>query len=66
MKLDTLLAAGKRIALRLARREIDRILAKEDRPADVKVEATDEGVVLSGPKLKQRVVSDPAVRNAAR
>jgi hypothetical protein len=66
MKLDKILAAGKRIALQLARREIERILAKEDRPADVKAEATEEGVVLSGPKLKARVVSDPSVRNAAR
>jgi hypothetical protein len=66
MKWDKILAAGKRIALALARREIERILAKTDRPADVKAEATDDGVILTGPDLKARVVSDPAVRNAAR
>jgi hypothetical protein len=66
MKWDKIVAAGKRIALKLARAEIDRILAKTDRPKDVSAVASDDGVILTAPNLKQRVVSDPAVRNAAR
>jgi hypothetical protein len=66
MKFEKLLMRAKRIALRLAQREIERILAKEDLPKDIKLEATDEGVVMTGRNLKARSVSDESVRNIAR
>ena len=62
----SLLKKAARLALKLADREIDRILAKTDRPADVTAARTDTGVVLEGPALKERAVADPAVRDAAR
>jgi hypothetical protein len=66
MKFEKLLMRVKRIALRIAQREIERILAKEGLPKDVKLEATDEGVTMTGRNLKARSVSDDAVRNIAR
>jgi hypothetical protein len=66
MKFEKLLARAKRIALKLAQREIERILAKKDVPTGVKVSATEEGVALEGRDLKARVVTDPAVRNITR
>jgi hypothetical protein len=66
MKFEKLLARAKRIALKLAQREIACILAKTDRPADVKVSASEDGVALEGRNLKARVVTDPSVRNIAR
>ncbi len=66
MKFEKLLLRAKRIALRIAKREIERILTKEDLPKDVKLEATDDGVVMTGRNLKARSVSDEAVRNIAR
>ncbi len=62
----SLMKKAARLALKLADREIDRILAKTDRPADVNATRTDAGVVLEGPALKERAVTDPAVRDAAR
>ena len=66
MAFETLLAKGKRLALRLVAKEIDRILAKSDRPKGVSAEATEQGVVLKGRKLKRRAITDPSIRNAAR
>lgn len=66
MAFDTILKAAKRIGLRLAKREIERIIAKQDLPKGVTAEATPEGVVLSGKKLKRRAVTDPKVRDIAR
>jgi hypothetical protein len=63
---DKLLKKAGRIALKVARREIDRILAKPDLPKDVKLEATDDGIKLEGKSLKSRTVSDPKVRTIAR
>jgi len=62
----SLLKKAGRIALQLADREIDRILAKTDRPTDVTAEKSASGVVLTGRKLRQRAVTDPAIRDAAR
>ena len=62
----SLLKKAARLALKLADREIDRILAKTDRPADVTATRIEAGVVLEGPALKERAVTDPAVRDAAR
>lgn len=61
-----LLKKAARLALRLADKEIDRILAKTDRPADVSATRADEGVSLEGPQLRERAVTDPAVRDVAR
>lgn len=66
MTFEKLLEIGKRLALRLVAREIDRILAKGDRPKDVTAEANEQGVVLTGRKLKRRAITDPAIRDAAR
>jgi hypothetical protein len=63
---DRLMKKAGRIALKVVRREIDRILAKPDLPKDVKLETTDEGIKLEGKALKSRAVSDPQVRNIAR
>lgn len=62
----SLLKKAARLALKLADREIDRIIAKKDRPADVSATRGDAGVILEGPDLKARAVTDPAVRDAAR
>ena len=66
MAFENLLGHAKRLALQLVGREIERILAKGDLPKDVTAEATPEGVVLSGKKLKRRAVTDPRVRDVAR
>ena len=66
MAFETLIAKAKRLALRLAAKEIERILAKDDLPKDVTAEATPDGVVLSGKRLKRRAVTDPRVRDVAR
>jgi hypothetical protein len=63
---DRLMKKAGRIALKVVRREIDRILAKPDLPKDVAIEPTDEGMKLAGKNLKSRAVSDPKVRNIAR
>lgn len=54
------------LALRLVDKEIDRILSKTDRPDDVIAMRGEEGVTLEGPHLRERAVTDPAVRDAAR
>ena len=66
MAFENLLAKGRRLALWLVAKEIERILAKGDRPKDVTAEASAEGVVLKGRKLKRRAVTEAAIRNAAR
>jgi hypothetical protein len=66
MKFDKLFAKAKRAALKLAKREIERILAKPDKPAGVTMTATDDGVALEGKGLKSRAVTDPKVRDIAR
>ncbi len=66
MAFEKLMAQAKRLALRLAKREIDRILAKAEQVPGVRAEATDEAVVLSGKGLKSRAVSDPSLRDVAR
>ncbi len=63
---DRLLSRAKRAALKLAKREIERILAKPDLPAGVSMTASDDGVILTGKGLKSRAVTDPAVRDIAR
>ncbi len=66
MKFDKLLSFAKRIALKLAARQIERILAKADHPKDVTLERTDSGVAIEGKDLKARTVTDADVRNIAR
>jgi hypothetical protein len=66
MNWNRLLDKAKQIALRAVGREIERILAKADAIPGVKAEAADEGVILSGKKLKSRSVADPQVRDIAR
>ncbi len=66
MKLDKILGFAKRTALKLAAREIARILAKSDRPKDVSVQAVDGGIAVEGKNLKARTVTDAAVRDIAR
>lgn len=66
MNWTKLLAKAKHLALKLAGREIDRILAKTDRPADVTASPVEGGVAFDGPNLKARAVSDPAIRDLAR
>ena len=66
MKFDKLLEKAKRAALKLAKREIERILAKPDLPAGVAVTAREDGVTLEGKNLKSRAVKDPSVRDIAR
>jgi hypothetical protein len=66
MKFDKLFAKAKRAGLKLAKREIERILAKPDRPKGVTMTASEDGVVLEGKALKSRAVTDPAVRDIAR
>jgi hypothetical protein len=71
MKLDKIVGSklfdfAKRTALKLAAREIARILAKADLPKDVSVEALESGVVVKGKNIKARTVTEPAVRDIAR
>ncbi len=66
MKFEKLLERAKRMALKLAQREIARILAKQDLPKDVKLSAADDGVAVEGRKLKSRFIFDPEVRDAVR
>lgn len=61
-----LLSKAKRAALKLAKREIERILAKPDLPAGVAVTASEDGVMLEGKTVKSRAVTDPSVRDIAR
>jgi hypothetical protein len=66
MKFDKLLGFAKRIALTLVAREVERVLAKADRPKDVTLERVDGGVAVEGKDIKARTVTDAAVRNIAR
>jgi hypothetical protein len=66
MKFEKLMARAKRLAVKVAQREIERILAKAELVPGVSAEPTSEGVILSGKNLKARAVSDPAVRDVAR
>lgn len=66
MAFENLLKQAKRLALALARKEIERILARAEATLGVEAEATDEGVVLTGNNLKSRAVNDPQVRDVAR
>ncbi len=66
MKFEKLIERAKRMALKLAQREIARILAKQDLPKDMKVGPAEGGVALEGKKLKSRFVTDPKVRDVTR
>ncbi len=65
MNWNALLNKAKRIALRAAGSEIERILARAEKIPGVSAEAVDEGVVLSGKGLGSRAITDPQVRDVA-
>lgn len=66
MKFEKLIERAKRMALKLAQREIARILERQDLPKDVKLSPTEGGVRLAGKKLKSRIITDAKVRDVAR
>ncbi len=43
-----------------------RILASADLPPGVTAQATDQGILLSGKRLRRRMIDDPRIRNIAR
>jgi hypothetical protein len=63
--LETLTPAADRRAAKAVQRQIDQ-LAKAATPPGVRVEANDTGVVLTGKRLRRRIIDDPQLRNFGR
>ena len=61
----TLLSKGQTLAEERRRARIDR-LASESPPPGVIVAQTEEGIVLSGRRLRRRLVTDAALRSFGR
>jgi hypothetical protein len=66
MSLETLLARAEPIGLQAAEKARDRILTRFSPPAGVRAEAIKDGILLSGKRLRHRLMIDPALRNFAR
>lgn len=63
--LDAIAARGRVLGEMLRRRAIDRLAARPVSPG-VRIEESDEGVVLTGKRLKRRFVTDARVRDLLR
>jgi hypothetical protein len=59
---ERLQAAASKSADRLLMRVIARLAARPA-PPGVEVKALDDGIALSGKRLKRRMIDDPALRN---
>jgi hypothetical protein len=63
--LEKLTTAAERAAAKAVERQID-LLAQTQTPPGVKVVATDDGITLAGKSLRQRMLTDPNLRNFGR
>lgn len=63
--LDALAARGRALGEMLKRRTIDR-LAERPVPPGIWIEASDDGVILAGKRLRRRFVTDARVRELLR
>jgi hypothetical protein len=63
--LEKLTLSAERQASDASARQLDR-LAQTTPPPGITVEATDDGVILSGTRLRRRMLSDPSLRNFGR
>jgi hypothetical protein len=66
VSLERLVARAEPIAAEAAERTRDRILARAQLPAGVQAQAISDGILLSGKRLRLRMMTDPALRNFAR
>ncbi len=66
VSLETLAPRAEQLGADIARKARDRILARKDPPSGVRAQAIDGGIVLSGKRLRRRLITDPALRNFAR
>lgn len=66
MRLEALIARAKMIGDRVALRRRDRIIANADLPRDVRIEAAANGIILSGRRLRFRMINDTRLRNIVR
>jgi hypothetical protein len=62
--LEKLTPAAERVAAKAVERQIDRLA--QTPPPGITAEATDSGVTLIGKRLRQRMLSDPNLRNFGR
>ena len=62
---EKLNAAVERSAADAVSRQITR-LATKPKPPGVSAEAGDDGIILSGKRLRRRYITDPNLRNFAR
>ncbi len=66
MRLSLLEKAGLTLAERAARRARDRLLARTPTPPGVITEPHPNGILLTGKRLRQRIITDPKLRNLFR
>ena len=64
--LEKLTDRGERIGAAAARAAAARIIARAGLPPDVRAEAVEEGIAISGRGLRHRLVRDERLRNFAR
>lgn len=66
MTLERLTARADMIAASTAAEARDRLLAVATLPEGITAEATNAGIVLSGKRLRRRMIADPDLRNFGR
>lgn len=58
-------ARAEHLGQRAATQVRDRIIRRADLPRDVRVEAVDGGIAITGKRLRRRMIDDAALRNFA-
>ena len=66
MSLEALISRAQLLGDDAVRKARDEILNRNDPPPGVRVEAIDGGIVLTGKRLRHRLITDPELRNYAR
>ena len=66
MSLEALIPRAQLLGDDAVRKARDEILNRNDPPPGVRAEAIDGGIVLTGKRLRRRLITDPELRNYAR
>jgi DNA-binding transcriptional MocR family regulator len=63
--LERMIAKAQAVAAQRRNAQIER-LAQDTPPSGITITRTEEGVVLSGKRLRRRLITDPALRSFGR
>jgi hypothetical protein len=66
MSLERLAARGDVIGAEAVERTRDRIVAEVTLPSDIDIGPSPNGIVLSGKRLRRRIITDPQLRKFPR